>query len=822
VLNPLLLWFLPLAAVPVLLHLLNLYRLREVELPTYRFLAEGYVRQRRRIRLVEWLLLLLRTAIVLVVVGMLGRPVLSRFGGLFGAGGRDDVIVVDCGITTALVTEGTSALHRAREAARGVVARLPPGGFLTLVRAGMEPAVVHRASLPARPDGQAADRGGIDAELDGLVPAPGTSDLAGGIREGLASPPRGRRTLWVVSDCESRAWRQLADRVDSLQIPADVEVVVVDIGSGRPVRNVAVLGDPPRSQRAIVGLPAEMTLRVQAAGLEMEEERIATVEFDGGVVARVPLSLVPGRTTTHALALTPRRPGPLRGRVSLEADAFPEDDSFVFVLNAEPRVGVLVVAPYGVEPLFDPGLFLAAALESPREAVGAGERGPADSEGRSGPPSPESAAARSLDVTVARSNALGERQIRAADVIFLADTRLDAGRAKWLRERVAAGAGLVIVAGSHREGDRPLRGFTAERIGAAGGPNRSRQGEAPLAIHLGKPVGNLDDERSARGITVTDFSHPVFAAFAGRGGGDPRAGPSRSEAATGDASSLETLAVFRHVPLELGEAGASSAEPADPGPPSGGGRPRVLLRLDDGTPLVVESRLGRGRVIVWGIPFTPDWSNLPVHPAFVPIALRLAQYVRPDPPALAAESLHPHEPAPVRLDDAWRRAVVQATDPGGRRRAIEVVAGDRGATGGLEETSAVGFYEFDIEPPPDAEGSPLRLGMAVNPRIETAALEHLPTSAIAASLAPHPVRVLAGSEADPSLHASLTGRREIWRWLLAVVFGLFGVEFLLSTLRPPAGGPSGEGGWRDRLADWLSRAVGSSGGETSGLSGHSV
>ena len=32
-LNPLLLWFLPLAALPVILHLLNLNRLREVELP---------------------------------------------------------------------------------------------------------------------------------------------------------------------------------------------------------------------------------------------------------------------------------------------------------------------------------------------------------------------------------------------------------------------------------------------------------------------------------------------------------------------------------------------------------------------------------------------------------------------------------------------------------------------------------------------------------------------------------------------------------------------------------------------------------------------
>jgi len=808
VLNPLLLWFLPLAAVPVILHLLNLYRLREVELPTFRFLAEGYVRQRRRIRLVEWLLLLLRTALVLLVVGMLSRPVVSRFGGLFGEGSRDDVIVVDCGMTTSLVTEGTSGLHRIREAARGVVSRLAPGGFVTLVQAGMQPAVVHRAAIAKRREGRSDDRAGIDAELDALVPSPGTSDLAGAIREGLASPPRGRRTLWLLSDCESRAWRQLAERRASLQIPNDVEIVVVDIGSGRPVRNVAVLGDPPRAQRAVVGLPAEMTLRVQASGLESEEEAIATVEFDGDVVSRIPLPLVSGRTVTQTLALVPRRPGPIRGRVSIETDAFPEDDSFVFVLNAEPRVDVLVVAPYGVEPIFDPGLFLRAALESPRDAAGMTSPSTA-AEGNAKPKvSPgELEVSQSLDVTVVRSNALEERQVKVADVLFLADTRLDAGRAKWVRERVAAGAGLVVVAGSHRDGDRPLRGITAERKEPANATG-ARNPDGPLPILFGKAVGDVDDERSARRIVIEDRSHPVFSPFLLA----PLQGEALANPTASDLSDLDTLSVFRHVPLELfanAEEGGPADRTATDQAVGQAGRERVLVRLDDGTPLVAEFRLGRGRVMVWGVPFTPDWSNLPVHPAFVPIALRVSQYVRPDPPAITAESLHPHEPAPVRLDESWRRAAVQATDPTGRRRAIDVVAGDRGATGGLEETATVGFYEFDIEPPAGAEGSTLRLGMAVNPRIETAALDHLPESEVAATFAPRSIRFLAGTAEDPTLHASLTGRREIWRWLLAAVFVLFAVEFGLSTLRPPASGSERGKGWRARLADWLSRAVGS-------------
>ena len=311
-LNPLFLWFLPLAVLPVLLHLLNLFRLREVELPTYRFLVQGYVQQRRRIRLVEWILMALRTAIVLLAVLALSRPVAERLPGLFGGGGRDVAFVVDAGMTTGLVTEGNSAIHRIREAVRAAVERLAPADFITLVRAGVEPKVLYRA---ARGDGRR-----LAAELDTLAPDPGTADLASAIAA-------------------------------AARVPEETQLVVADLGrsSDAGVRNLAILGDPPRSQRPVVGLPVELTLRVEAAGFETPSETKATVRLDDEIVAQVPLLIAPGGTTTHTLPLLPMRAGVLEGRIDLPPDAFPEDDSLLFVLNVEPRVGVLVVAPGGLE-----------------------------------------------------------------------------------------------------------------------------------------------------------------------------------------------------------------------------------------------------------------------------------------------------------------------------------------------------------------------------------------------------------------------------------------------------------------------------------------
>ena len=782
-LNPLLLWFLPLALLPVILHLLNLNRLREVNLPTFRFLMEGYVQERSRIKLIEWLLLLLRTAVVLLVVGALSRPVMQRFSTLFGSGVKDVVFVLDAGISTGLVTEGSSALHRGREAVRAAVGRLGAADFVTVVRAGMEPRVLHRAVL--------GDGKRLFTELDSVEPDPGSADLAAAVGEALASPARGPRSLWIVSDGQARSWNRLRDSPVARQVPDDVQIVLVDIGSVQTPANVALLGDPPRPQRPVVGLPVELTARIEAAGNGSTGDDAAievplSVTVDDELVTQITVTIPPGQVVSVPLSVVPARAGVIKARLDLPADAFPFDDSMVFVLNVERRVGVVVVTAPGVEGLADPALYLAAALESPLASLTAtlGESSP-QVEG-------EERIARSLDVQVVRADLLDERRIQEADVIVVADARLDGHRSQWLRRRVEEGAGLVVFAGPKQGPGEEIAG-----LGSFGGRD-------PVLLRWKEPVGDIDDETGGRGFGPVDLTHPLFAPFrtASERPGDGTAG--------GRIEAFDTLRFFRHVPLsttgpEAGgkaPAGAPVAAPAAP--------VTVLARLDDDSAVIAETKLGRGRVLVSGLAVTPDWSNLPVHPAFVPLLLRAVQTVRPDPPAIAAESVHPYEPAPIRLEERWKRAVVQATDPVGTKTAIETVAGDGRVTGALEETRRIGFYEFDIQPPVGVTSEPIRLGMVVNREIDGATIERIDAAELAATFAPHPTTLLAGTADDPTLHTQFTSRREIWRWLIMAVFCLFGLEFLLSTLKPPQPRRGGDKprGWGERINDWLADAVG--------------
>ena len=60
----------------------------------------------------------------------------------------------------------------------------------------------------------------------------------------------------------------------------------------------------------------------------------------------------------------------------------------------------------------------------------------------------------------------------------------------------------------------------------------------------------------------------------------------------------------------------------EPGPDD-----RVLIRLDDGAPLLIERTIGAGRVLLFTSSLDREWNDLPVQPVFVPFVAGLANHL---------------------------------------------------------------------------------------------------------------------------------------------------------------------------------------------------
>ena len=54
---------------------------------------------------------------------------------------------------------------------------------------------------------------------------------------------------------------------------------------------------------------------------------------------------------------------------------------------------------------------------------------------------------------------------------------------------------------------------------------------------------------------------------------------------------------------------------------------RVLIRLDDGAPLLIERTLGAGRVLLFTSSLDREWNDLPVQPVYVPFVAGLANHL---------------------------------------------------------------------------------------------------------------------------------------------------------------------------------------------------
>jgi hypothetical protein len=221
-----LLGLLPLAAIPILLHLLTLHRLRTVELSTFRFLFDTYIQQRRRMRFLEALLAFLRTAFLLVLVCLFARPVVKHWSELFPTGsGRDVVILLDGSASMNARSKGMSAFQQAKQVAIAVAERMSADDRLTLIRIAAKPEeILSRFTSEPRV---------VREKIESLKTTPSRVNIHAALARvfGPGSPIRGKPLVYLVSDGQASGWREAKEEGLARLVPSGSRVVIVDVGA---------------------------------------------------------------------------------------------------------------------------------------------------------------------------------------------------------------------------------------------------------------------------------------------------------------------------------------------------------------------------------------------------------------------------------------------------------------------------------------------------------------------------------------------------------------------------------------------------------------
>ena len=573
--QPLLLIGLPLIALPLVIHLINLRRHRRVEWAAMEFLLESQKRNKKWIFLRQLLLLLLRTAAVALVVFMLAGPVLqSQWGRFFGAGTTHHLILLDDSYSMADRWEQSNAMDEAKR----VVTRLLDQATqkagsqkLTFLKFS-ETTQVSAASESQRHEFE-LDRQSFEKVVESLNELQ-VSETDLGPHEaiqsalGLPEPTEEEtRIVYLISDFRSREWRE------------DIELrqLMSRLGKQAAQMHLIQCVDSTRSNLAITHLAPESGIR--AAGVESWFEIGVTNYGDLPAVA-VTATVTQDKHKLPAIEFDEIGPGdqqlrrfrvnyPLAGshelQASLESDAVETDNKRYYACQVPPSFPILIIDGSRDG---DDGYYLRTALS----------------------PGGTSKAGWSPQVEPPRFLRKHEQLAKFAAICLLDVSRLDDPEVDALEKYVKTGGGLGIFLGPQTQ-----RPFYNERM--------YRDGTGLLPAPLDVPTQLLsDNQRTTPDVVVAD--HPIFRIFGGQRN-----------------SFLTVVAVNFYYALE----------PMWQFPTSG--NTRVLAHLRNGSPFVIEKQFGDGLVVLQLSKLSPkstdlgNWTNWSLNPVFPVFANELIGYL---------------------------------------------------------------------------------------------------------------------------------------------------------------------------------------------------
>lgn len=614
------------AAVPIIIHLINLTRYRKVDWAAMEFLLAAYRKTRRRLRMESLIMLLLRVAAIILIAAALfpmGCEQLKAWAD--GALGFDRgtlstdaplhlVIVFDNSASTGYRQENQTSLDRAKQFALSTVDSLQPNRDRV--------SIVRMSDIYIAPDAGGAEVSEDDAErarrrrvgqLASLnleaarreIAATNTAavdtNMLAALREAARmvenTPASDAVALLVISDYTNSGWREISagatvnadfvatmDRMRARMSESGTTPIFYDAGFDSTA-NVAISN--VRGEERVIGngMQARVLVDVEHfssdAGAPSRSVRLK-YRIDGGADRPFPtppiglganerreaieLLLPPGELALQGDEL---RTGASRNIeiFTEDPDALVVDNSRHFVIHVVPGVPILVVnGVLHADVKLDETFYLETALGISSSYI--------EEEGRRGE-----------EVRITPNQIVSKRPQDLATIDSFFDYRLvilanvrevpEAVVGK-LEEFVEAGYGLLIF-----DGPQVDHGLYNSLL--------YKDGKGLLPAKLGRPGGAEGPAAETFGLAIGDGDHPVMRLFT--------SSPEHISIVT------EPQAVFNWREVTLPE--GTEADPKRPA------RTLINLNLPTGpTPMLIERPFGRGSVMYSATTASERWHGL--------------------------------------------------------------------------------------------------------------------------------------------------------------------------------------------------------------------
>jgi hypothetical protein len=342
-LNPLVLFGLAAAAIPVILHLLNLRKLRTVDFSTLTFLKELQQTKIRRLKLRQLLLLILRTLLVIFIVLAFARPALrgTVLGSIGGNARSTLVIILDDSFSMLASDEHGELFKQAKDAALGLLDLAQGGDDVFIIKLGDLPAATVE---PASRDFRALRQLITGAKVS-LIRRPVSDALRLAARL-LNSSSNINREIYLIGDFQQTALTDGSTGALHQAPPlydVHTKLFLLRVGA-RAASNVAIDSVAIRTTILEKEKPVTVSAFVRNYGDTRLKDYVVSAFLEGSRVAQGNVQLEPYGSASVDLTFIPKRTGLLHGSVELEHDVIEADNTRSVALDVPDRLQVALVA----------------------------------------------------------------------------------------------------------------------------------------------------------------------------------------------------------------------------------------------------------------------------------------------------------------------------------------------------------------------------------------------------------------------------------------------------------------------------------------------
>ncbi len=339
-LNPLILFGLAAAAIPVLLHLLNLRKLKTVEFSTLRFIKELQKTKIRRLKLKQIILLILRTLLVIFAVLAFARPTIESSLPVFQSYSKTSaVILIDNSFSMDVSDEFGNRFNQAKNSASSIIESLEDGD---------EAVIIPMSGSPNRQQFSFSRNFSMLSEQIGKMQVSNSSaSLEAGLKLAaslLEESINLNRDLFIITDGQKNIFSNLNE--DSLRLTLDnTGIIVIQPGydSKAEIQNYSVDSLSIISSIFQIDKIVEAEARIKNHSKKDISGLIASLLFNGERMSQRSLNIPAGKTSEVALGAAPKEPGAIKASVEIDNDALDIDNKrwFGFIIPDRPKVAII-------------------------------------------------------------------------------------------------------------------------------------------------------------------------------------------------------------------------------------------------------------------------------------------------------------------------------------------------------------------------------------------------------------------------------------------------------------------------------------------------